>query len=162
MWTSAANPANPPDLDDDSDSMVAESYLSEYHVHRQQKAGLDRNLKPSDFQIKFTAFTDDITKLGTIRKLVHITNGLWATPLECAQEAVNEAGSTEFPFGVRYRGLASANNNDIELVADQHLLALLWQPNPETHIPGSFFLYRISKQVFDLVKKNYYLISESY
>jgi hypothetical protein len=116
-------------------------------VHRQKKP-----TTLPDFQIKLNEFADDITKLGTIRKLVHITNGLWLTPLECAQGAVNEAGSAEFPFGVRYRALGSANDNDVELVTDQHLLKLQWQPQPAAdHIPGSFFLDRICTKVFDLV-----------
>lgn len=135
--------------------MVTASYLSDYHVHKQKIS--DRNL--SDFQIKLREFTDDITKLGTIRKLVHITNGLWVTPLECAQAAVNEAGSG-FPFVVRYRELASAEDNDIELVTDQNLLPLQWQPGqPEG--PGSIFLDRICTQVFDLVFF-FFFFSESY
>jgi hypothetical protein len=67
-------------------------------------------------------------RLGTIRKLVNIVNGIWLTPLECAKEAINEAGTAEFPFGVRYRALGSANDNNIKLVTNQYLPKLLWQP----------------------------------
>ena len=134
-------------MDDNSASIVSASYLSDYHVHTQKKS--DRTL--SHFQIQLSDFTDSITRLGTIRKLVQITNGLWQTPMECAQEAVNEAGSTKFPFVVKYTSLASANNNDVELVTDQYLLDLKWQPEHQAHIHGSFFLHRICRQVFDLV-----------
>ena len=109
----------------DSASMVSESYLSDHHVHRPQKR---LHLGLSEFQNKLIEFTNSITKLGTIRKLVNITNGFWLTPLECAEEAVNEAGSAEFPFCVQYRTLACADDNDIELVTDQSLLPLQWQP----------------------------------
>lgn len=140
----AANPRTV--TDDDSASMVTASYLSEYHVHTQKKIET-----LSDFRKKLSQFTDDITRLGTIRKLVHIANGIWLKPIECAMEAINEAGTTEFPFGVRYRTLASANDNDIELVTDQYLPRLLWQSEPDNQIPGSFFLHGICTQVFDLV-----------
>jgi hypothetical protein len=129
--------------------MVSASYLSDYHVHTQKKS--DRTL--SHFQIQLSEFADSITRLGTIRKLVQITNGLWLTPVECAQEAVNEAGSIKFPFGVKYSSLASADNNDVELVTDQYLLDLQWQQEHQPHITGSFFLHKICRQVFDLVKK---------
>jgi hypothetical protein len=131
----------------DSDSIVAESYISDYHVHQQKR--LDGNV--SGFELKVAELADQITKLGTVRKLVQISNGLWVTPLDCAQGAVNEAGSMEFPFNVRYRELATANQNDIEFVADQHIPRLEWQPNSEARYPGSIFLFSICRKVFDQV-----------
>jgi hypothetical protein len=115
-------------------------------VHRQKKP---ENL--SDFQIRLTAFADNITKLRTIKKLVDITNGQWRTPLDCSQAAVNEAGSAEFPFGAQYRELAASEDNDIELVTDQYLPQLLWQPVFQSHIAGSTFLHRICTQVLNQV-----------
>ena len=135
-----------PDFNDTA-SMVSESYLSDYHVHRQRR--LHRGL--SEFQKKLTEFTDSITKLGTIRKLVNITNGFWLTSLECAEGAVNEAGSAEFPFCVQYRALACADDNDIELVTDQSLLPLQWQPAAAHIVPGGLLLHQISMQVRDQV-----------
>jgi hypothetical protein len=129
--------------------MVSASYLSDYHVHTQKKSDRTR----SHFQIQLSNFADSITRLGTIRKLVQITNGLWLTPEECAQDAVNEAGSTKFPFCVQYSSLASANDNDVELVTDQYLLNLQWQP-AHVHqplVPGNLFLHSICGQVFDQV-----------
>jgi hypothetical protein len=118
-------------------------------VHKQRKP--DRAI--SEFQIKLAELANEITKIGTIKKLTHITNGLWLTPLECAKEAVNGAGSSEFPYSVKYRALASANNNDIELVTEQNLPKLQWQlePQVQVQIPGSLFLHRICAQVFDTV-----------
>ena len=123
------------------------SYLSDYHIHRQKK--LDNNL--SGFQIKLTEFADNIMKLEMIMKLVHLTNRSWLMPLQCAQAAINKAGSTKFPFCVQYQTLALGNKNDIELVNDQHLLRLQWQQEPEGQIPGSFFLHGICTKVFNLV-----------
>lgn len=142
-----------PDFDNDSASMVLASYLSDYHVHRQRK--LNRGL--SEFQKKLMEFTDSITKLGTIRKLVNITNRFGLILLECAEGAVNEAGSAEFPFGMHYRALACADNNNIELVIDQYLLLLCWQPVPQD-VPGSLFLHQISMQVSDQVFFSIFLL----
>jgi hypothetical protein len=72
-------------------------------------------------------------------------------PSDCARYAINEAGSAEFPFCVEYRVLAAADDNDIEVVADQFLPTLLWQQEPDVHIPGTLFLYKICRQVFELV-----------
>lgn len=148
--TPATNPNN------DSDSVVAASYISDYHVHRQQKQ--DRSI--SGFQMELNKFSDDITKLGTIKKLVHISNGLWLTPPVCAQQAVEEAGTIDLPFNVHYGKLASSNDNDIELVTYQNLPGLHWQLDPRARFPGSHFLYKISTNVLNLVFIYfYYLIS---
>jgi hypothetical protein len=147
----AAAAVNPRTVDDsESASMVTASYLSEYHVHQKKKPDSETL---SDFQKRLTEFSDNIARLGTIRKLVNITNGNWLTALECAEEAINEAGNSA-EFGFHYRALASANDNDIELVIDQYLPKLLWQPlagPPDHHTPGSFFLSQICSQVFELV-----------
>ena len=105
-----------------------------------------------------------ITKLNAIHKLVNITNRFWLTPLECAEEAVNEVGSAEFPFCVQYRALACADDNDIELVNNQSLLPLCWQPALYI-VPRSFFffLHQISRQISDQVFILFiYWISESF
>lgn len=133
--------------DDDSTSLVAASYLSEFHIHRQRKT--DKTL--SEFQIKLAELADEITKIGTISKLTNIANGLWRTPVECAQEAVNVAGCTDFPYFVKYRALASAEDNNIELVANQYLPRLQWQPELQDQIHGSLFLHSLCTQVFDNV-----------
>jgi hypothetical protein len=142
-----------PVSDDDSASLVAESYLSEYHIHRQKT--VDRTLTDSDFQVRLTKFAEEITKLGTIKKLVQIVNGIWILPLECAMRAVNDAGSAESEsrFNVRYREFATDNDNHIELTPHQYFSTLQWHPEPQAHIPGSTFLNRICTEVFSLVKK---------
>lgn len=47
--------------------------------------------------------------------------------------------------------LASANDNDVELVTDQSPPWLHWQPEPQTQINGSFFLHKICTQVLNVV-----------
>ena len=140
--------------------MVAASFISDYHVHRQMKP--DRDV--SGFRIEVIKFADDIINLGTTGKLIHINNGHWTTPLDSAKKAMDEAGSSEFPFVAKYRQLASANNNDIELVSDQRLPGLKWQPDPspETRFLGSTFLYQICSEVFDLVRDSSSRISTNY
>ena len=97
---------------------------------------------------------EEITKLGTIKKLVQITNGVWILPQECAQRAVNEAGSAANErFNVRYREFATDNENDIELTPHLYYTNLQWHPEPLDGISGSIFLNRICSQVYNLVKK---------
>jgi hypothetical protein len=136
---------NPTNSNEDSASLVAPSYLSDFHVHHQVKPS--RTL--SGFQIKLAELVDEITRFGTIAKLSHITNGLWMPPLDCAQQAVNGAGSNELLY-VKYRTLASADDNDVEVVLDQHLPRLQW-PLARAHQAGSFFLDNICTQVFNMV-----------
>jgi hypothetical protein len=134
----------------DSASIVAESYLSNYHVHKQTKP----HGSLSAFQLRLTEFTDGITRLGTIRKLIQIiTNGIWLPPLQCAQEAVNEAGETDIPFVLEYRELVASDDNDVENVPDQNVLRLRWLPEANPSVPGSLFLYRICMMVLKQVLK---------
>ena len=132
--------------DNDSESLVAPSYLTDYHIHRPKKVD-----SLSGFQIKLMELAEGITESGTLTKLVDIANGSWLTPLQCAQAAVNEASGNEFPFRIVYRTLASANDNDIKLVNDHHLPHLQWQEEPQAQIHGSFFLHDICSKVFNLV-----------
>lgn len=92
-------------------------------------------------------FTNSITNIGTIRKLVDISNGEWLLPETCAAEAVNQAS---FSHSVHYRQLATADDNDIEEIPDPCLLPLGWHPEVQ-NIQGSLFLWEICKQVLELV-----------
>jgi hypothetical protein len=130
----------------DSESIVAESYLTDYHVH---KHGTHKNLSP--FRKDLAEFTSSIANLGTIRKLVQLTNGFWWAPLQCAQTAMHEAGSQDFPYGVDYKNLLVSEGNDIEYVADQQILPLQWQAQADRNVPCSLFLYTICKEVFNQV-----------
>jgi hypothetical protein len=84
--------------------------------------------------------------------MIQITNGLWLTPLQCAQMAVDEAGS-DLRLSVKYKELVASNDNEIEYVAssDQHILRLQWQQEVEANIPGSLILNRICTEVFNQV-----------
>lgn len=125
---------------------MAASYLSDYHIHRQTR--VDANL--SNFRLLLAGFSDEIANLGIITKLAHIMNGSWQTPLECAETALNEAGSI-IHFQVQYQTMASANDNDIEFVNDQHLLPLRWQQELVGQVPGSLFLHEICARVYNMV-----------
>jgi hypothetical protein len=129
--------------------MVAASFISDYHIHQQMKP--DRGV--SDFRIEVIKFANDIViSLGMTAKLIHINNGHWTTPLDGAKAAMEEARTIEFPFVVKYKQLASANNNDIELISDQRLPGLYWQPDPEARFLGGAFLYQICSEIFNLVR----------
>ena len=140
---------------------MAASYLSDYHIHRPKKVDHDTNL--SSFRLKLAGFAEEIANLGMTAKLAQIINGSWQTPPECAETAVDEAGSS-LNFQIQYQMLATANDNDIELVNDQHLLPLRWHPELHDQVHGSRFLHEICARVLDMVLIYFFntLISESY
>jgi hypothetical protein len=151
-----ANPINRP-IDPDTSSLVAESYLSDHHIHHQQT---DANLTP--FQQDFLHFCTSIAKFGSVRELGQIAIGKWTFPEVVAQMAVDNAGTfgydQYYQFLTDYRNLSRHPGNDIERIADLNLKHLAWtgteDPSPAQlgAMDGSLFLSRIARQVLFIVR----------
>jgi hypothetical protein len=142
-------------IDLDATSLVAESYLSDHHVHQQPKEFADL----SNFQRDFLLFCDRVAKLGSSRELTHFARGGWIFPSTIAQMAVDDAGNAN-QFKEDYRKLALHPENNIEHISDLRLNSLAWTTidDPQAgRMDGVVFLSRIARQVLFVVSKFKYL-----
>jgi hypothetical protein len=70
--------------------LVAESYLSDHHVHQQQK---NHGTQLSDFQMDFLKFCNSIAKFESIKELSWLEEDGWMFFLVAAQSVINNASS---------------------------------------------------------------------
>ena len=102
------------------------------------------------------AFVNKITKLGAITKFADLVNGSWIFPLWNAELAVNSAGNEfggHFEFKNGYRGLALAEDSELEVIADLDLPPLTWWHPANPGVPGRLIVAELSKEVLQSVSK---------
>jgi hypothetical protein len=152
------NPITQP-IDSDTNSLVAESYLSDHHIHQQQK---NHGTQLSDFQVDFLKFCDAIAKFGSIKELSWVAKGRWMFSLVAAQSAIDDAGSHNYneyyQFLNDYKALTRHPQNDIKQIADSKLRHLAWiglddpaASESASAMDGSIFLSRIARQVLFVI-----------